>query len=80
MLLKMYRNEQKMKQKKKKEKWLKPRHAIVTKVASLVLWPYTRWKYNIKVEPFKEQGNRPYLVLYNHQTGFDQFFVGMAFK
>lgn len=69
-----------MKQKKKKEKWIKPRHAIITKVASLVLWPYTRWKYNIKVEPFKEQGNRPYLVLYNHQTGFDQFFVGMAFK
>ena len=69
-----------MKQKKKKEKWMKPRHRVVTKVVSWGLWPYTRWKYNVKVEPFKEQGKRPYLVLYNHQTGFDQFFVGMAFK
>ena len=69
-----------MKQKKKKEKWMKPRHRIVTKAASWVLWPYTKWKYHVDVEPFKEQGNRPYLVLYNHQTGFDQFFVGMAFK
>ena len=69
-----------MRQKKKKEKWIKPRHGVVTKLVSLGLWPYTRWKYNVKVEPFKEQGKRPYLVLYNHQTGFDQFFVGMAFK
>ena len=32
------------------------------------------------MERFKEQENRPYLVLYNHQTAFDQFFVGMAFR
>ena len=39
-----------MKQKKKKEKWMKPRHHVVTKVVSWGLWPYTRWKYNVKVE------------------------------
>ena len=68
------------KQKKKQEKWIKPRHRIITKLAEMVLRPYTQWKYGIRVEKFKEQGNRPYLVLYNHQTGFDQFFVGMAWN
>lgn len=68
------------KQKKKQEKWIKPRHRVITKLAECVLKPYTLWKYGVKVEKFKEQGNRPYLVLYNHQTGFDQFFVGMAWN
>jgi len=68
------------KQKKKQEKWIKPRHRVITKVAELILRPYTEWKYGIHVEKFKEQGDRPYLVLYNHQTGFDQFFVGMAWN
>ena len=68
------------KQKKKQEKWIKPRHQVVTNLVSLVLFPYTKLKYNISVERFKEQGKRAYLVLYNHQTGFDQFFVAMAFK
>ena len=66
--------------KKKKETWMKPRHRVITKLAEIVLRPYTVWKYGIKVENFKEQGNRPYLILYNHQTAFDQFFVGMAVK
>lgn len=68
----------KAKQKKKKEKWMKPRHQFITKFAAIVLRPYVKWKYNIKIEKFHEQEDRPYLVLYNHQTGFDQFFVGMA--
>jgi 1-acyl-sn-glycerol-3-phosphate acyltransferase len=42
--------------------------------------PYCRLKFGIKIEPFKEQKNQPYLILYNHQTSFDQFFVGIAFK
>ena len=68
------------KKQNKKKKWIRPRHAIVRNVAYVILYPYCRIKYGIKVRKFKEQGNRPYLVLYNHQTGFDQFFVGMAFR
>ena len=64
----------------KKKKWIRQRHAIVRNVAYVILYPYCRVRYGIKVRKFKEQGDRPYLVLYNHQTGFDQFFVGMAFK
>ncbi len=46
----------------------------------MILKPYSYIKYRIKIEKFKEQGNRQYLVVFNHQTAFDQFFVGMAFK
>ena len=63
-----------------KRTWMKYRHRIVRNIAYAVMYPYTRLKYNIKVERFKEQGDRPYLILMNHQTAFDQFFVGMGFR
>ena len=63
-----------------KKKWIKPRHKIIQAIAKLVLAPVCKWKYGITVEKFKDEEKRPYLVLYNHQTPFDQFFVGMAFK
>ena len=65
---------------KKKKRWSKPRHRIVRNIAYLLLYPYAIFKYNIKIEPFKEQKKIPYLILLNHQTPFDQFFVGMSFK
>lgn len=65
---------------KKKEKWLKFRHRIVRNIAYWVIKPYCRWKYGIHIEKFREEGDRPYLILYNHQTAFDQFFVGIAFS
>lgn len=71
-----------MKQKgqKKNKRWTKKRHSIITAVLRVFIAPYTTWRYGIKVERFKEQGSRPYLILMNHQTAFDQFFVAMAFK
>ena len=63
-----------------KKKWIKPRHSVVRNILSVTLAPYSALRYNIKVERFKEQEKRPYLILLNHQTAFDQFFVGMAFK
>lgn len=64
----------------KTKKWIKFRHKVVRNL----LWPffslYSSLKYNIKIEKFKDQKNTPYLVLINHQTPFDQFFVGLAFK
>ncbi len=65
---------------KKKKKWIKGRHLLTRNLVSLVLFPYTRWKFGVKAERFKEQGDRAYLILMNHQTGFDQFFVSMSFK
>ena len=66
--------------KKKKTKWLRFRHRVARNILFAILAPYSCWKYGIRVERFKEQGNRAYFVLMNHQTAFDQFFLGMAFK
>ncbi len=66
--------------KKKKQKWLSRRHNIITAVAKFVLYPYIKIKYGISIEKFKDQGKRQYLILSNHQTGFDQFFVAYAFS
>ncbi len=64
----------------KQKKWIKPRHAPVRNLLNLTLGVYTRLKYHVKIEKFKEQGDRQYLILFNHQTAFDQFFVGMCFR
>lgn len=66
--------------KQKGKKWIKLRHSVVTELARIVMLPFTRIRFGVKVEKFKNQNGRQYLVLLNHQTVFDQFFVGLAFK
>ena len=66
--------------KEKPKKWIKFRHRIVRNILYAILYPYSRIKYGITIEKFKKQKNTPYLVLLNHQTPFDQFFVGMSFN
>lgn len=65
---------------KKNKKWMKPRHKFFTELLRLVLRPTIKHKYKAEIVPFAQQGNGQYLVLFNHQTGFDQFFVGSAFR
>ena len=65
---------------KKKVKWVRPRHIFVRNVLAPFVLTYTKITYGVKIEPFKEEGDRQYLVISNHQTGFDQFFVEAAFK
>lgn len=66
--------------KKKNKKWIKFRHRPIRNILFATLGVYTRLKYRIAIKRFGEQEKRPYLVLFNHQTAFDQFFVGMSFK
>ena len=68
------------KKKKKNSPWLRPHHALVRNIAEIVLYPFVRLMYGAKIRPYREQGKRQYLILMNHQTAFDQFFVGYAFK
>ena len=60
--------------------WLRPRHRIVRNIAGALIVPYSRWKFGIKIEKFKEQNGRQFLIVMNHQTSFDQFFIGAAFS
>lgn len=66
--------------KKRKKKWLKFRHRVVRVVAGPIISFLCKLKYGVKIEKFRKQGDRQYLILMNHQTPFDQFFVGLAFK
>ena len=68
-----------MEVKKKQKKWVKFRHKVVTVILYIVLAPYIYLKYGIHVDRFREKTKRNYLILLNHQTPFDQFFVGMSF-
>ena len=69
-----------MKKKKKESKWLKFRHKVVRNILYCILGPYIHLRYKVKIVRYKEQEKRPYLILLNHQTPFDQFFVGMTFR
>ena len=65
---------------KKDRKWIKKRHRFFTELARVVMTPIIRKTYGLVPEKFREQGDRAYLVLFNHQTPSDQFFVGMSFR
>ena len=65
---------------KRQKKWVKFRHRVVRFLLSGPLGAYSRLKYNIKLDKFKSDIKGPYLILYNHQTAFDQFFVGVSFR
>ncbi len=69
-----------MAEKTKNKKWIKFRHRVGRNLVSAYVSPIAKHKYHAKVEKFKAQGKRPYLIVLNHQTAYDQFFVGMAFK
>ena len=64
----------------KKKPWMRRHHRAVRDIAYAVLHRYTVRRYGIDIEKFSAQGDRAYLILMNHQTAFDQFFVGMTFK
>ena len=64
----------------KKKKWIRPRHKVITFIGRPVVALLSKYMYRIRIEPFAAQGDRQYLVLMNHQTAFDQFFVAAAFR
>ena len=68
------------KPKNKRKKWMKLRHRVVQTIAYWILYPYSRLVYGIHIDKFREEKDRPLLILMNHQTAFDQFFLGMAFR
>ena len=57
--------------------WTKPRHRVIWALLRPFLALYARVKYGARIERFREPG--PHLILFNHQTPFDQFFVTVSF-
>lgn len=64
--------------KKPKTLWVKKRHRFMNCVLKVVLAPYIRLRYGYRYDKFKATKNEPYLILSNHQTGYDQFLVAKA--
>ena len=64
----------------KKKTWCKTRHRVVTALLRPILYPIVCLRYHVRIHRFREQGDRNYLILMNHQTPFDQFFVSGAFR
>ena len=65
---------------KNKKPWMRLRHRIILAV---LYWPvsiFSRLKCGVRVERFPDGKKRPYLIIMNHQTAYDQFFISMAFK
>ena len=63
----------------KNKKWIKFRHRVARRLFGALLYPYIRIKYGVKPKRFASE-KRAFLVLYNHQTPFDQFFVALSFS
>ena len=64
-------------EKKKPQRWIHFRHRVVRVIAYSIIYPYSFFKYGLRLKWHHDK--RQYTILYNHQTPFDQFFVGMAF-
>ncbi len=62
-----------------KKNWIKPRHKVVQYLAKIFFLPWSVRKYNIRIERCEEARGRQILILFNHQTAHDQFFVAGAF-
>ena len=57
--------------------WTRPRHRVIWALLRPFLALYARVQYGARIERFREPG--PHLILFNHQTPFDQFFVTVSF-
>lgn len=61
-------------------KWIRFRHKVSHVILTLPIYAITKLRYKAVCDRFKEGKDREYTILYNHQTPFDQFFVGLSFR
>ncbi len=59
---------------------VKFRHKLWRALLGPAVYVLCRLRYGIKLTRFREDQKRPYLILYNHQTDFDQFFASLIIK
>ena len=67
-----------MQTKTKTKRWTLPRHKVITALVMPLFALWCRLKYHIKIEKCPELKNRQCLLIMNHQTAFDQIFVGLS--
>ena len=65
---------------KKKKKWVLARHRVVKRLLRWAFVLAAKIRYRVKLPAFPEGKGKQFLILMNHQTPFDQFFVSATFK
>lgn len=66
--------------KNKKKKWICFRHRVTKWLFWLPFYIWAKLRYRVSLPRFKEQKGRQFLILMNHQTPFDQFFLSFTFR
>ena len=66
-----------MKDQKKKKPWIRWRHKALLTVGRPVMAAYCRLVYGLKIPRRRDRVQEQCLILLNHQTPMDQFFVAM---
>ena len=67
-----------MQTKTKTKRWTLPRHKWIVLLLAPVFKIWCQMKYHIRIEKCPELKTRQCLLIMNHQTAFDQFFVSLA--
>ena len=68
------------KERRAARKVMKPRYKFFMWLTHVLTAPIIKFKYHAKINKFDGRDGRNYLILFNHQTPFDQFFIGAAFR
>ena len=63
----------------KRRTWVRFRHRVATGALRALLGPVIRWRYGADIEGADLFRHGPQLILYNHQTPCDQFFLALSF-
>lgn len=64
--------------KTKPEKWIRFRHKIIRWLIKIPFALTAYFKYGFIPTPVKDSKKRQYIIVMNHATPFDQFFVGLS--
>lgn len=65
---------------KKNRKWCRRRDNVTLIIIKALLWPYFFFRMGFRFKKAKMDRDRPYLVLCNHETFWDPFFVSMVYN
>ncbi|MCQ2598269.1 MAG: 1-acyl-sn-glycerol-3-phosphate acyltransferase [Treponema sp.] len=64
----------------KPKKWMKLRHRIIRNLLAFPFALVCKKKYGFTPQIVPDSDKRQFIIVMNHQTPFDQFFVGLSFK
>lgn len=65
---------------KKKKKWIHFRHKVIWFIFKPIFYVIAKIRYRVSLPRFGDRKGKQFLILMNHQTPFDQFFLAFTFR